>query len=91
MNKFNLLELVFIFTSFKVINYLANLYCVCVIWNTLDANQFVAINFDWIRMEENYPQMIWLKYETIQGNRKKVDDLVRLGIDSGCQVKENTK
>lgn len=47
------------------------------------------INFDWMQVEENYPQMIRLKYDAFEGNQTNIDDLIRMGIDNGCQVKWN--
>lgn len=44
------------------------------------------INFKWTHDEENYPPMIWLKYDSIEINQSNVDDLIRMGIDNGCQV-----
>lgn len=76
----------FSFLSILVIKYLAELYCVCVVWNTLDTDQITDINFDSMHVEEQYPKMIWLKYDADEGNQTNIDGLVRLGIDIGCQV-----
>lgn len=67
-------------------NYLAQLYCVCVVWNNLDPNQIVNIKIDFMQMVENYPQTMWLKYEAFKGNQTNIDDLIRMGIDNDCQV-----
>lgn len=69
--------------------YLAQLYCICIVWNTMDTNQIIDIDFEMMDMEQNYPKWMYLKYETFKGNQTNIDDLVRLGIDNGCQVKEN--
>lgn len=66
---------------------MAQLYCICVLWNTLDTNEIVSINLNWNHVKEDYPQMIWIKYE-FNENQSNIDDLVRMGIDNGCQVKE---
>lgn len=70
-----------------VVKYLSKLYCDCVVWNNLDGIHDVNIEFDWIHLEKNYPQMIWLKYDALNENQTNVDDLIRMGIDNGCQVK----
>lgn len=70
---------------------MAQLYCICVVWNTLDANEIVSINLNWNHVKDDYPQMIWIKYEAFNENQTNIDDLVRMGIDNDCQVKENTK
>lgn len=84
---------VFYFYAFHsiVLKYLAQLYCVCIVWNSLDTNQLTNIDSNQIDDEQNYPRLIWLKYEAVYSTQSIVDDLVRLGIDSGCQVKENMK
>lgn len=66
-------------------NYLAQLYCICILWNNLDSNQIADIHLDQNSMNENVPRMIWLQYEIPNGNQ--TDELVRMGIDNGCQVK----
>lgn len=55
----------------------------------MDSNQIVDIDFEMMDTEQNYPNWIQLKYEAFSRNQTNIDDLVRLGIDSGCQVKEN--
>lgn len=70
---------------------MARFYCICVFWNTSDADQSVSISLDWNHTEGIYPQMIWLKYEAINVNQTNIDDLVRLGIDNNCQVKRFTQ
>lgn len=74
-----------------MVTYLAQLYCICVVWNTLDGSEIVRMDLHWNHVEQDYPQMIWLKYEAYAENQTDIDDLVRLGIDSDCQVKGNTK
>lgn len=68
----------------EVVNYLAQLYCICVLWNNLDSIQIADIHFDWDPMAERYPQMIWLKYDALSEN--ETDFLVRMGVDHSCQV-----
>lgn len=70
---------------------MSHLYCVCVVWNTLDTNQVVDINFNWIHAEENYPRMIWLKHEAFESDKTNIDDLIRLGLDNGCQVRKKNE
>lgn len=70
-----------------VAKYLTQLYCVCVVWNNLDANQFVDINSDWSYGGENYPAMIWLKYEKTMSDQTNITDLIQSGIENGCQVR----
>lgn len=70
---------------------MAQLYCICVLWNTLDSNEIVSINLNWDHVKDDYPQMIWIKYEAFNENQTYIDDLVRMGIDNDCQVKENKK
>lgn len=55
----------------------------------MDTSQITEINFDMMDIEQNYPNWIQLKYEAFNGNQTNIDDLVRLGIDNECQVKEN--
>nr|QGW45449.1 ionotropic receptor 41a [Bradysia odoriphaga] len=69
-----------------ILKYFIQLYCVCVVSNTLDANHMIEINFNWIHEGEKYPQMIWLKYDAQESNQSNVDDLIRMSIDSGCQA-----
>lgn len=90
MGNARVLSKYFLF-AISVLKYLAQLYCVCVVWNNLETNQVVDINFDWIHVEENYPQMIWLKYDAFEVNRTNIDNLIRMGIDNGCQVQLNKK
>lgn len=72
--------------NFLVVKYLTQLYCVCVVWNNLDANQFVDINSDW-SYEGDYPAMIWLKYEKTMSDQTNITDLIQSGIENGCQVR----
>lgn len=69
--------------------YLARLYCVCIVWNSMDTNQIIHIDFEMMDTGQNYPKWMQLKYEALSENQTNIDDLVRLGIDNGCQVKEN--
>lgn len=78
------------FILFVALKYLARLYCICIVWNNSDTNQIIDIDFDGLRVQQNFPTWIQLKY-AFDENRTNVDDLVRLGIDNGCQVKENMK
>lgn len=55
----------------------------------MDINEIIDIDFQMTNMEQNYPNWIQLKYEAFSENQTNIDDLVRLGIDNGCQVKEN--
>lgn len=70
----------------------------CVVWSTMDAQYVDSISMSsWDNQIKrnispngalNNHQMIWLKYEE-QGNnenRMSLDDLVEMGINSGCQV-----
>lgn len=70
-----------------VVKYLARLYCVCVIWNSLDTNQIADINFDWSYGGENNPTMIWLRYEKTMSDQTNIDDLIQSSIENGCQVR----
>lgn len=69
--------------------YLARLYCICIVWNNMDSNQIIDMDFEMMGLEQNYPNWVQLKYEAFGRNQTNIDDLVRLGIDNGCQVKEN--
>lgn len=69
-----------------VVKYLVEIYCICVFWNSLDDHRILSINFNWNNTQENYTQMIWLKYDAFEGNQTNIDDLVRMGIDKSCQV-----
>lgn len=53
-------------------------------WNTFDVGEMISIDFNRNYLGENYPQMIWLKYEA--ENQTSIDHLVQTGIDNGCQV-----
>lgn len=55
----------------------------------MDTNQIIDIDFEMMDMGQNYPKWMQLKYEALSENQTNIDDLVRLGIDNGCQVKEN--
>lgn len=68
------------------VKYLARLYCICLVSNNLDPTEMVDIDFEWMHAQQNFPQLIQLKYEAFRGNQNNIDDLVRLGIDNGCQV-----
>lgn len=81
-------NILFSFTIW-VIKYLAQFYCVCIVSNALDTNQVTDINLNWNSVEADLPLLIWLKYDALRydNNQTNVDDLVRIGIDNGCQVK----
>lgn len=55
----------------------------------MDSNQIIDMDFEMKGLEQNYPNWVQLKYEAFGRNQTNIDDLVRLGIDNGCQVKEN--
>lgn len=55
----------------------------------MDSNQIIDIDFELVYTEQNYPNWMQLKYEAFGANQTNIDDLVRFGIDNGCQVKEN--
>ena len=57
--------------------------------NSMDTNQIIDIDFEMMDMEQNYSKWMHSKYETFNGNQTNVVNLIRLGIENGCQVKEN--
>lgn len=66
-------------------NYLAQLYCICVLWTNMDIDQIQNVHLlsnNGKGSNVEPPVLIWLKYE----NETNVNDLVRMGIDSGCQA-----
>lgn len=84
-----------------VVNYLAKLYCICILWKAVDVNQIsniIPINDEWrfndiiIRNEfvmdqNNHYQFVWLKYIENFTTVNNTDDIIEMGIDSGCQVR----
>lgn len=57
----------------------------------MDVNEMVGINLNWNHAKDNYPQLIWLKYEAFGSNQTNIDDLIRMGIDNDCQVNDELK
>lgn len=72
-----------------MVNYLVKLYCVCILWTNYDVNQINTINPSaWSSFDEI--QMVWLEYHPSGVNQTNTDNMVRSGVNAGCQVKYST-